>query len=326
MAKPFNNFEFATDANYATGPDAGTPTKVAPSAGEIDSGFVRGTAAVAQHMNWLFGEVQDWTDYLAGLSSDSEFLGDLEARDWAFGGEVSIAEDLHVTGVMTALGLTTTGNISVGAGIGATGNISTNGNLSAQGTLSVTGNTTLNGDLTLGAGDNITMASRTIDKQIPITGFSQAIQFNSDWSARSYVGGGTAGYGFNLFGDKAAGSYIFPHIEFTIPTGATLIAIDVQYKMSQGAGNANFGPMTLDRVEANTVSTSVTSDIAPAFTNASSTADNHHLFTVTSPVASTKDTRYRFIVEPSSTSDSGDPDCIHGIFIRYTTTHVNEND
>jgi hypothetical protein len=76
MAKPVVPFEWATDPTYTTGPDVGTPTKVAPSAGEIDSGFVRNSAAVAQHVNWLFGsQVQPWLTYLSGLSTDSEFLG-----------------------------------------------------------------------------------------------------------------------------------------------------------------------------------------------------------------------------------------------------------
>lgn len=74
MAKPSSTFEWATNTNYVTGPDAGTPTKVEPSAGEVDDGFVRNTAAVAQHMNWALGQVQGWTDYLSDLHNETEFL------------------------------------------------------------------------------------------------------------------------------------------------------------------------------------------------------------------------------------------------------------
>ncbi len=94
MAKPFNNFEWATNTNYSTGPDAGTPTRVAPSAGEIDNGFVRNTAAVPQHMNWALGEIQEWLEYLAGLESDAEFL----SNDFEWTGEHTFSEDITLDG------------------------------------------------------------------------------------------------------------------------------------------------------------------------------------------------------------------------------------
>lgn len=95
MAMPVDNFEWASDANYASGPDVGTPTKVAPSAGEIDSGFVRGTAAVAQHMNWILGtQIKSWLTYLAGLATDSEFLG----NSFHFTNDIEIDGQLTING------------------------------------------------------------------------------------------------------------------------------------------------------------------------------------------------------------------------------------
>lgn len=76
MAQPSTDFpDFASDTNYATGPDVGTPTKVAPSAGEISSGFIRQTAAVPQYMNYLLSTARQWFNYLKTLQSDAQFLG-----------------------------------------------------------------------------------------------------------------------------------------------------------------------------------------------------------------------------------------------------------
>ena len=49
------NFSWATNANYSTGPDAGTPTKVDPSS--TANGFINGTIAAAQHINFLYSDV-----------------------------------------------------------------------------------------------------------------------------------------------------------------------------------------------------------------------------------------------------------------------------
>ncbi len=100
MAKPFNNFEWATNPTYVTGPDAGTATKVAPSAGEVEDGFVRDTAAVAQHMNWALGQIQEWTDYLAGIEYDSGFLG----TAFHFTDSIIIDGDLDVGGALDVTG------------------------------------------------------------------------------------------------------------------------------------------------------------------------------------------------------------------------------
>lgn len=45
--------QWATNLNYSTGPDVGTPTKVDPSS--IPNGFVQGVIAAPQHVNFLVG-------------------------------------------------------------------------------------------------------------------------------------------------------------------------------------------------------------------------------------------------------------------------------
>lgn len=73
--------EWATDTNYASGPDMGQATKLAPTAGEIESGFIRGQRPPARKMNYfrnLLCQWAQWSDDAAeALAVD---LADLEAR------------------------------------------------------------------------------------------------------------------------------------------------------------------------------------------------------------------------------------------------------
>jgi hypothetical protein len=50
-------FSWATLANYGTGPDVGTPTKVDPAS--ATNGFIAGTVIAPQHVNFLFDAVGD---------------------------------------------------------------------------------------------------------------------------------------------------------------------------------------------------------------------------------------------------------------------------
>lgn len=50
-------FSWATNTNYSTGPDTGTATKIDPAS--TANGFVNGTIAAAQHINFLFDAVGD---------------------------------------------------------------------------------------------------------------------------------------------------------------------------------------------------------------------------------------------------------------------------
>lgn len=50
-------FSWATNANYSTGPNAGSATKIDPAS--TANGFINGTIAAAQHINFLFDAVGD---------------------------------------------------------------------------------------------------------------------------------------------------------------------------------------------------------------------------------------------------------------------------
>jgi hypothetical protein len=52
---------WATDENYSSGPDTGTPTKVDPSS--YLNGFIKATAAAPQHMNYLLNRITTWLSF-----------------------------------------------------------------------------------------------------------------------------------------------------------------------------------------------------------------------------------------------------------------------
>lgn len=71
MAKPTDVPEWATDDDFTTGPApvVGTPTKVDPTTLK-NQGFIPGTAAAAQIMNWLLNRGGSWFKWLDGLVDD----------------------------------------------------------------------------------------------------------------------------------------------------------------------------------------------------------------------------------------------------------------
>ncbi len=72
MALPGTDFPaWSATTNYISGPDVGTPTKVLPSAGEIAEGFVPETAAVPQHVNYLFANIKQHITYLRNLAAEA---------------------------------------------------------------------------------------------------------------------------------------------------------------------------------------------------------------------------------------------------------------
>lgn len=350
MAKPFNNFEFATDTNYATGPDVGTPTKVAPSAGEIDSGFVRGTAAVAQHMNYLFGEIQEWLFYLAGLAADSEFLGDLEAwisaHAWTFTATNNIfTHAVGINGTLDVGGKLTTstqaefgGLVTCDTQLHVLGNADVDGNLNVDGTTSLVGNVTLGGTLTL--------PSRTVREVVPLTGFQPILNTGHASIAtlppmpQGWVGAGQGGYGFHFYessaygGDRGAtaaslnsGNLTAAVLEFTIPRGATLTGMRVGYRQNANGGTVNLY-MQLDSYEINSVGNSLTSNIANHLRASDPGVD--HEWAATLSVATTNGgiqtgTVFVLRAQASAGSDSFEADLIAKVEISYTTTRVNEN-
>lgn len=66
MAKPTSTFEWATDANHNDPGEGwdGQPTRVAPSAGAQQAGFLPNTPITAETLNFLLGVTGDWITYL----------------------------------------------------------------------------------------------------------------------------------------------------------------------------------------------------------------------------------------------------------------------
>lgn len=67
-------FNWATNANYSTGPDVSTPTKVDPAS--TANGFIAGTIAAPQHINFLLDAIGDEiADAVDGVGGGTYTLG-----------------------------------------------------------------------------------------------------------------------------------------------------------------------------------------------------------------------------------------------------------
>jgi len=67
--------DWATDANYTSGPDNTLATKVQPLSGEFAQGFQRGSRAPARKLNWQLGKIGEWVTYLADHMLNGEIGG-----------------------------------------------------------------------------------------------------------------------------------------------------------------------------------------------------------------------------------------------------------
>lgn len=73
MAKPTQPIPtWASDTNFASGPDAGSPTKATPSAGIMSQGQVPGTFFGSQWWNYLINTLGVWLAYFNTWISSSE--------------------------------------------------------------------------------------------------------------------------------------------------------------------------------------------------------------------------------------------------------------
>ncbi len=64
MARPVNDPSWATDANFVSGIDTGTPTRVNPGAGYKAQGFIAQEEPSAAVLNQALGVLGDWASYL----------------------------------------------------------------------------------------------------------------------------------------------------------------------------------------------------------------------------------------------------------------------
>lgn len=97
--KPTQAATWATDTNYTGGAEAGTPTKVAPSAGRQAEGVEPGAKYPAQEFNWEQNLVGQWTDFIRHR------MGRVHTREFVVDADVTQSE--------TGTGVTTWG-IAVG--------------------------------------------------------------------------------------------------------------------------------------------------------------------------------------------------------------------
>lgn len=62
---------WASDTNFSTGPESGTPVKVEPSTGAKQQGWVPGQPWRGPRMNWWQNLVYQWTQYLDDLAAQN---------------------------------------------------------------------------------------------------------------------------------------------------------------------------------------------------------------------------------------------------------------
>jgi hypothetical protein len=79
MSRPSETPSWATDTNYTSGPDTGTPVRAAPSAGYAAQGQVPGAYFGSQAWNYVVGLLCDW---IAALKSESSAALSIAALNW----------------------------------------------------------------------------------------------------------------------------------------------------------------------------------------------------------------------------------------------------
>lgn len=75
MAYPVSDPVFASDTNFSSGPESGTPTKVDPGLSYMQQGLVPGLKFVGPYLNLLLNRLCSWiTLYVKDLHNQVEFL------------------------------------------------------------------------------------------------------------------------------------------------------------------------------------------------------------------------------------------------------------
>lgn len=144
-------FNWATNANYSTGPDVGSPTRVNPAS--TANGFISGVIAAPQHINFLFDAVGDQlakaVDGIGGgtyaMLAPLRFNGDA----------VQIGEELDIlAGASIELSSTASINVNAGADI----------NVDAGAQIDVAGNANVlsGGNVNLASGASVLSGSGAV--------------------------------------------------------------------------------------------------------------------------------------------------------------------
>jgi hypothetical protein len=114
MPRPSIVPSHATNANYAGGPEVGTPTKVAPDATIMGDGYRPGDEPGAQTFNYQINLLCQWIAWLAAGTLDG---------NWEFTGNVQVDGTLIVGGALTFAGLLTAAEIDATSYKGPAGGI-----------------------------------------------------------------------------------------------------------------------------------------------------------------------------------------------------------
>ncbi len=85
MAQPAQLPTWASNTNYASGADAGLPTKIEPTSDEKASGFYRGKRAPPRKFNWIVNLICEWIAWLTRpVVATFTFAGGTVADDGYF--------------------------------------------------------------------------------------------------------------------------------------------------------------------------------------------------------------------------------------------------
>lgn len=111
MAQPADLAAWSTDANFTSGPETGSATKVDPGAAYEAQGLVPGGTFVGPYVNWALNNHYLWLLYLKNIDTDPYFLG--RTYGWTgthvWGALGSFSAGLNVSGTLSVAG----GNITL---------------------------------------------------------------------------------------------------------------------------------------------------------------------------------------------------------------------
>lgn len=307
---------WATNTNYSTGSASGTPTKVNPSSAA--NGFIPGTIAAPQHVNYLFDLVGDelakGVDGVNGgtytLASNLIFTGAGEVRyagivrltTGAFlnvdaGAEINITGDVDLAGEFRVLStgsivfrsssdlLLETGSLMT---LESGANIVTDGNITASGTVLLESGALLvldGAQAFLDAADDLVISAQTRTAKFTMT--PTAVEHVAGVPAWQQIGSPGTWVQVDVAAQR---TILFP---VTLPPGDDIVSVTfgVDGNSAGGGGHVTI-PVLADRVTLRLVSVDtsgvVTTHATKADDSADATAyDTPHLVTMSSGTVTT---------------------------------------
>lgn len=273
------SFLWATNANYSSGPDVGSPTRVNPAS--TANGFVAGTIAAPQHINFLFDAVGDElakaVDGAGGgtytLSANLIFNGAGELR---VGGVERVLDGATFIGDVNSAGIWN-GEFTFNGDVGIEAEL----NVSAAGEINVTG-TDINilsgarivvhdaAEVSMGDSEDLTIDNSTDIYRLTLT--PQAIAHAANIHTWQPVAPPCAGWVQKDVSAQFQISFALP-----LPVGDDIVSLTAAIDGAVGVGHGGTVPTGADRLTVSIVRvdgggnvTTVASlaDAAPAGTGA----------------------------------------------------------